>query len=165
MYYKENINSYRKYSYYIIYNIINWLKEIVGSPLFAITFLHNIDGNLLLMSTSGAIGTPATALVYGLTSIAGVGAYSIGVNERQAGRLSGKVLAGIAVISTFATILIVIIGSRLPLIINTTVLKIFGGAAVLLIAYMIWGKKLPSICGLPLPSILVGMGIIMGALL
>jgi hypothetical protein len=133
---------------------------IFGSQLLFITSLNAYDGNAISIVLSRELSAPLMALGYGLTSIAGAGAWSIAISEiGDRWKSNRRKFVLIAAISTTAFFTAVFVASQLMQGYSFTYLHWFGGSAVFLIGLMIAGLNIPDkIYGIPPPLLVILVG-------
>jgi hypothetical protein len=140
-----------------------FITKLLGSQLLLLTILNAFDGNALAMGTTGAIRDPAIAFVYGLTCIAGVGAFTVAVTEFGNGdfQKNRMMFAALTGITTAAVVSAVALGGIIGKTFQAMFIPLFGGAAVFTIGLMIMGVKIPSYKWFPTPLVLVTFGILL----
>ena len=140
-----------------------FIKTLLGSQLLLLTSLNAFDGNALAMGSTGAISNPMVSAIYGLTCIAGVGAFAVAITELGTEQRTAKwqLFVSMAAISSVLVITAVTLGGVIGNTFDARFVQIFGGMAVFLIGLMIAGVKIPSLKYFPTPLVIVSVGIIM----
>lgn len=140
------------------------------STFVLLTSLAAMDGNILLLSATGALYSPEVAVVSAFFSVAGAGAWSLATQfwsaeSRRADARCRREFWATALISSALTVLASAGGAALAGTLQVRVLRYFGAAAIGLVAAAILLQK--PILGLPfgsrripLPTALVVLGIL-----
>jgi hypothetical protein len=135
-------------------------------PLYLLTLLSTVDGSLLLLSASGQLSSPGSALAVGLTVIAGAGSW---LAARQAfagqgGRRAFVALGLLGVVTLAATVASVLLGNALGTALTLHVLPKATGVVLLLVAADVGGLTVPRVRGLPLPVAVLAVAGVLEAL-
>ena len=141
---------------------IKLIDQLMSSKLLPLVTLCALDGNAMSLAATGALNDLGIAVVFGITSIAGVGAYIAALSELGNGQLDRKmrVFLSIIVISTVSVVVAAAFGAAIGATFQAMYMRAFGGAAVMCIALMIGGVKVPSPKIVPTPLLLVAVGVV-----
>ena len=130
-----------------IINQITKLATVLGAPAFTGAIPLLAAKGMVNMSTVSMIAVP---LIVGPGALMTAALLDGTMKERAVAAMAAILLAGILIMIT------AIFGPKMIGMLNIEILKVFGGVAVIAIALMIMGLKIPSLT----PVIIMAVGII-----
>lgn len=135
---------------------------LVPSRLLVLTSLPAVDGTLFVLAASGRIATPASAVLAGLTVIAGTNAWLAAREEHRELRTARARwrLATIALASTLLALAAAAAGAAVGARVALAALPVAAGAALLLLAAETLGARVPRAAGLPLATWAIALGVV-----
>lgn len=126
-----------------------------------LTAMPALNGTVATLASQGALREPAVLAALALAGIAGPGAFAVAsLDFGSRGRAPGAraLLAAIALLSTALVALAAALGSALGAA-DARWLRLFGGAALLVVALQVAGLRVPEPRGVPLPLALALAGL------
>lgn len=142
------------------------VKDAVSSRLFLMTTLAAATGHVPILAAEGSLASPAVVVTVGLTLVAGVGAFMAAIDEAHLGRPRGRlVFTATALLSIGANVASASLGVAFAQLVSLDLVRYFAALALAAVAVEIASQRTFSLPhGVPLPSALVAVGLVVEVL-
>jgi hypothetical protein len=148
------------------FDVASILRDACSSRLFLMTTLGAASGQITALAANGLLAVPSVAMTVGLTMIGGVGAFLAAIEEASLDETRGRlVFAATALLSIGVNVAAAAAGLALSGAFQLDHLRYFIAGALAVVAWEIARQETISLGpGIPAPTALVGLGVLLEAL-